>query len=497
MEEMNRPFAPAPRPGYATGKRELVLAALTLLFSLAICNFLLYGGLNLGFAIGAVGLTGCAAIYLFSHRLRPSPYAVTLLVFTLVIFAGFARSDDTLVKFILLLFVAAGSSLALCLTAGQALRSSAGLGSVLDGFRGLFIMGFAGIGPAMAGLFSALRSDSPAAKKTGAVLLGLGISLPVLAVVISLLISADAAFSGLVELLPEFNIPELFITVFFGAPLGIFLYSRAAALKHRPKFNGEVTEVTVSVNSLTVNTVLMGVCVVFSVYLFSQLAYFGGGFAGILPEKYTMAEYARRGFFEMAWLCAIDLGLIALAAALVRRKENKMPLLTRLLCLFIALMTLFFVVSASAKMFMYIGSYGLTRLRVLTEVVMIFLGLATATVALWLFIPKLPYFKIVLLLALVMGTAVLWADVDTVVANYNVTAYQQGSLETVDVSYLATLGDGAKPHIARLLSDSDPAIARAAEKALTRFPPAFSESKDFRDWNYVNHIADKLFSDDA
>ena len=160
-------------------------------------------------------------------------------------------------------------------------------------------------------------------------------------------------------------------------------------------------------------------------------------------------------------------------------------------------MTLFFVVSASAKMFMYINSYGLTRLRVLTEVIMIFLGLATVTVALWLFIPRLPYFKVVLILALLIGTTVLWADVDTVAANYNVTAYQQGKLQTVDVSYLSTLGDGAKPHIARLVDDADPKVAKAAQKALTRFPDPEYLEKDFRDWNYVNHAAEQLPSDKA
>ena len=497
MEEMTPSFEYTPRPGYVTGKSELTLGALTLLFSLAICNFLLFGGLNLGFAIGAVGLTLCAGIYLLIHRLRPSAYAVTLMLFSLVIFAGFARTDDTFVKFVLLLFAAVSSSLAFCLTAGQNLRSSAGLGSVLDAFRGLFIMGFAGLGPSMASLFGTLRTGSPTSKKFGAVLIGLAISLPILGVVIALLISADAAFSGLMDLLPELRFGELFVTVFFGLPLGILLYSRAVALRQRPKFDGQVTEVTAAVSPLTVNTVLIGVCAVFVVYLFSQLAYFGGGFAGILPAEFTMAQYARRGFFEMAWLCAINLGLIALAAGLVRRKEGKLPLLTKLLCLFIALMTLFFVVSASAKMFMYINSYGLTRLRVLTEVIMIFLGLATVTVALWLFIPRLPYFKVVLILALLIGTTVLWADVDTVVANYNVTAYQQGKLQTVDVSYLSTLGDGAKPHIARLVDDADPKVAKAAQKALTRFPDPEYLEKDFRDWNYVNHAAEQLPSDKA
>ena len=202
----------------------------------------------------------------------------------------------------------------------------------------------------------------------------------------------------------------------------------------------------------------------------------------ILPEGFTLAEYARRGFFEMAALCFVDLFVISLAVGLVRRKEGKAPLFTRLLCLFIGAMTLFLVITASAKMGMYISSYGLTRLRVLTEVVMVFMGLATALVCLWLFAPKLPYMKVILILALSLGAVTLWADVDTVVAAYNVTAYQNGTLKTVDVEYLSRLGDGAQPFIARLVNDKDAAVSEQAKAALM----GRVSSEDIRAWNFVD-----------
>ncbi len=72
------------------------------------------------------------------------------------------------------------------------------------------------------------------------------------------------------------------------------------------------------------NILLGTVCLIYAVYLLSQLAYLGGGFAGILPDGYTLAEYARRGFFEMAWLSFINLGLMCLAMGLVE-KEGRCP----------------------------------------------------------------------------------------------------------------------------------------------------------------------------
>ena len=224
---------------------------------------------------------------------------------------------------------------------------------------------------------------------------------------------------------------------------------------------------------------------VYCVYLLSQLAYFIGGFSGILPEGYTLAQYARRGFFEIAWLCAINLGLIALSLTMNRQKDAKS---TRLLCLFIALVTEFLVAAASAKMFLYIGSYGLTRLRVLTQVVLLFLALTTGLVAVRLFVPKLPYMKTVVLAGLLLGALTIWLDVDSFVAKHNVDAYLSGKLDTIDVSHLDSLGDGAVPHIYRLSQEAaDPEVAQMAEDTLDHW--WIHHPEDFRGWNYTNQAA--------
>ena len=141
-------------------------------------------------------------------------------------------------------------------------------------------------------------------------------------------------------------------------------------------------------------------------------------------------------------------------------------------------------------MFLYIESYGLTRLRVLTQVVLLFLALVTGLVAVRLFVPKLPYMKTVVLAGLLLGALVSWVDVDTFVAKYNVDAYLAGDLETVDVSHLSVLGDGAVPHIYRLAQEApDKAIAHQADAALARSWTQAPE--DFRGWNYADHIAVK------
>jgi hypothetical protein len=178
---------------------------------------------------------------------------------------------------------------------------------------------------------------------------------------------------------------------------------------------------------------------------------------------------------------------MSLAVGLVA-KEKTAPLFTRLLCLFLGLVTLFLVASASAKMFLYIGSFGLTRLRLLTQVIIFFMGITTVAVSVWLFVPKLAYMRVVLIAALVIGVAVAWADVDTMVARYNVNGYLEGRYVSIDVEYLDRLGNGAVPYIAQLTEVPDPILSEKAKNALPA--PAQVDWEDFRDWNYVNYIAE-------
>ena len=60
----------------------------------------------------------------------------------------------------------------------------------------------------------------------------------------------------------------------------------------------------------------------------------------------------------------------------------------------------------------------------------------------------------------------------------------------VDVDYLASLGNGAIPYLAQLTDDSDPKVAKEAKDRLEH--RWFDSIDDFREWNYVNHVAESF-----
>ncbi len=471
-----------------TGTRELVFGLGAAVTGLFLGNAFLFGGFRLGFAIGEAAAIALTWGYLHRSGHGGDGYARTILGLCLVIAAGFGWSADAFVKGWMLLFLLAGVNVALSQMTGKNLFPAGSVRSLFDGFRAVTVYGFGKMGFACRGVGRAFRGGNALTQRSGAVLAGIVIAIPMLAVVIPLLMFADAAFEGLMDLLPDFNLDEILATLAFGIPTALFLYSRAVGLS-RGEVEPAASKTREGIPVITMNTALGAVCAVYGVYLFSQLAYFVGGFSGILPEGFTAAEYARRGFFEMTWLCAINLALMTFGVGLVRQTDRT-PASTRGLCLFLGFITEFLVAASVAKMALYIGSFGLTRLRVLTMVIMVFLAITTALVAAWLYFPKIQYMKAVMLVALAMGAAVLWLDVDTQVANYNVSAYHSGKLESLDIHYLAELGPGAVPALATLTEDENPDYREWAKKYLENM--ALRKAGDFRELEILQERARKL-----
>ena len=482
---------------YPARRREVIYMLLLAIAALFFCNSLMYGGFRLGFSIGFVLCLLCGSGYLLACGHKIGLYSGFLLTVSAVIAAGFARSGDGFVKFVMLGFLFVGVNLGLTLQAGKQRHSPGGMTTLLDAFYTGFIHSCR-LDRSFRGIREMFRKSGTAARKGGAVATGLLIAVPVVAVMILLLMRADAAFEGLMDQLPDIRFGEIIATLIWGGFLACLLYTKGTSLCYCKEERQE-KKARKGISQLTVHTVLLAVGLVYLVYLFSQLAYFAGGLSGILPEEYTMAEYARRGFFEMAWLCAINLGIIALSVAVVE-KRNGTPLLTKLLCLFISLITVFFVVAASGKMFLYIEGYGLTRLRVLTQVIMLWLCATTVLVAVWIFCPKLPYMKSVIAVAMVIGAAVIWADVDTVVAKYNVSAYLSGEMEQIDMAHMGTLNEAAVPYIYILAEQApDPEVREKAVDLLGNWYDDWYVDvvDDFRGWTYVARTAEGFLPEES
>lgn len=166
-----------------------------LLFGTFTWNSILYGGFVWDLPWGG-GSDGVQPLVSASLRLPAGKYEAALLILAAVIFAGFARSSDSDVKAGMLLMALFAVNLSFCRMAGQSRREPGGIASALDAPRAIFVLGVGSMSAAARGLNDARKNAGTAGKRGGAAILGVLIALPVAAVLIVLLMRADAAFEG-------------------------------------------------------------------------------------------------------------------------------------------------------------------------------------------------------------------------------------------------------------------------------------------------------------
>ncbi len=321
---------------------------------------------------------------------------------------------------------------------------------------------FGNIGVTLKSIFSGNKNGK---KSLGKAFIGLACSLPVLLIVVPLLLNSDDAFMGMMSQIFD-NTFSTIIKITFGASVSIFAITYGLSLKH-----GRISKIGKSrfkgIENVYIISFLSAISFCYILYLFSQLAYFFSAFSGFLPENYdTYSEYARNGFFEMCAIAVINLGIVFAAWLLAKKKNGKMSLGIKLLCIFISLFTLVIIGSTISKMVLYISGYGMTVLRITTSAFMVFLAIVFISVILKVFIKKINFVKTSLLTASIIILLLGTLNVNAVCAKYNYENYVKGNLKDFNIEWFYDLGDEGIPYLIKLGHSDDKDIVEEADSYL-------------------------------
>ena len=463
-------YAPVPpkRKEPVDGK-DSVFALVFFLFSMLWADFALLHGFRLGFTIATALFFVLMTAYLAVKGVRLRLYPLCCGLMAVAGSIPFAIYHDTLIELvsfaaIILLLALYGAQLSGCCR-----YSPGGFRCIADVANSVLIYPVQFMGVSLRSLFSKTpppeSSDDSAEKPkkpTRKILLGVLCAVPVLAVIIPLLIRSDLYFE---QLLSHFslNIKDLVIRLLLGVLLFPFLFSLLFAWKKKLPLSesSPVSSAPKGADPVAIQSFLSALSVVYLVYLMTQTAYFFSAFRGLLPQGFEegVTEYARRGFFEMCAIAAINLAILFLTMVLVRKEEGRIPRFTQILGTFLCLFTILLIGTALSKMFLYIDYYGMTRLRIITSCFMVFLVLVFLAVGIRLWKRKFPYMKMVVLAFCAVGLTVSFCDIDATIARYNVSAYHSGKLERMDVDNLANLSDSTVPYLLELQDDPDPVVS--------------------------------------
>lgn len=496
VQQVGQQFAAAVNPGVQqkvkppvvkSTLRDLIFGVLYFAFCIFAVDFIFYGGFKLGFTISVFVFYALTVAYLLPTKVKIKPYWAMCGVFALAASVIFALWGDSLVGLVLFIAIILLTALFMCGICSLAQYPAGSYLSAADAFRTAVIVPFAHVSMPFES-FMDYTKENKNGKSTIKVLVGIIAAVPVLAIIIPLLIRADAAFESLISKMFG-DIGELIAKIIMGAVITPVVFSGVFAMCKRldkpaagkKPFNG-------CIDSIVINSFLCAISAFYIVYLLSQFAYFFSAFSGILPSGYsfTFAEYARRGFFEMSTIAAINLIMLFLALFLQKRTDNKKGRqFTKAISVFICTFTLIIIATAFSKMVFYIGEFGMTRLRIITSVFMLMLSVVFILLIIRLFVSKFPYMKVMVASVCILGLVVGFMDIDRTVAQYNVRAYQSGTLETVDVDTLSMLSYSAVPYMVELLYDDDPNVRKEASEDLGMM--YYYRFKDYDDSGIKNY----------
>ncbi|WP_436739294.1 DUF4153 domain-containing protein [Streptomyces sp. BBFR102] len=162
----------------------------------------------------------------------------------------------------------------------------------------------------------------------------------------------------------------------------------------------------------------------------------------------TYAEHAREGFWQLLFATVLILAVISVAVRLAPRSGRRDQVLVRTVLGTLGLLTLVVVASAVRRMDLYMGEYGLTRLRLSVVVMELWLGVVVLLIlAAGVFGARLLP-RAVLASGAVAVLAFGVASPDKLIAESNLAAHHDG--RTLDLAYLSGLSADAVPALDRL-----------------------------------------------
>ena len=310
------------------------------------------------------------------------------------------------------------------------------------------------------------------------VLIGLGVSIPVLAVILPLLITSDVVFSDILRRMFDFDLNfnpvTLFLMVlaaFFAAYMMLCRFREEAAFVSNPVTDKRTLNPIIAI---TVNVVLLAVyllyCAIQVVYLFMR--------KGSLPTGYTYSKYAHEGFFQLVFVCLINIVLVLLC-----RKYSRDSFILKLILCLISACTYIMIASSAYRMYMYINAYNLTFLRLYVLWALVVMAVIMTGVIAYLFIPRMPFARFA-----IWTLVCLWIVFAYMRPDFHIAAYD--IRYSNDTGYICELSFDAVPAIERYDKSGELLDEYFADGdyAYMETDPLRRESREnkasWRTWNY-------------
>lgn len=374
------------------------------------------------------------------------------------------------------------------------------LGKYLESIAGLLIYTIVAMFDPFTDAVRAIQSRQK--KENGKliyILIGIAITIPLIFIIMALLLSADRIFydifANLLEELLVLN--NLFTIILMALFAYVIFYSFINAVAKR-----EIKEEVI--DRRTQEPIIAITCsvIISAVYiLFCGIQIVGLFFGQMkLPDGYTYAQYAREGFFQLLFVCGMNLVIVLCCMAFFRESKVLKVLLT-----IISVCTYIMVASSAYRMILYISVYQLTFMRIFVLWALFVIALLMFGIVVSIFKDSFPLFRYSMIVVTVLYIGLAFSRPDYFVASYYVHSIKS---DTYTQNYMVAFEDredygyyGDLYYITSLSADAAPALAEyKIESTLITgyFENMKSKSKNMgiRSFNVSRYIAGKLAEED-
>ena len=288
-------------------------------------------------------------------------------------------------------------------------------------------------------MFGAMESMTTGTKKDTVrkVVIGILCTLPLLFVIIPLLGSADLVFGHyLQQLLNTFNITSLISHIVAISVVSILAYSFLWNIGYASRKERKAKK-EIGIDAIISCIVLGSVVLVYILFCIVQFTYLFAG-AG-LPTDMTYSEYAREGFAQIIVICTINLCLFGIFLQYGKKQKLISGLLIVLLCLSCVML-----VSSFMRLNLYITTYGMTWLRLLSMWFIVYLTAVILLSFVKLFKEKLPLIAVSALILLGWYATLGYTNPDSLIIKYNLQANNSSTVWLQENhAYISGLSDNA------------------------------------------------------
>ncbi|MBL4935646.1 DUF4173 domain-containing protein [Clostridium sp. YIM B02515] len=328
------------------------------------------------------------------------------------------------------------------------------------------------------------------------IIIGLVISIPIIAIVIMLLSSADMIFNyylnNITRIFDNIDLSNVVPHIIMIGIVTFYLLGYVWSFKIERKQQEDKEELeAVNLETLVFITVLTVMNVLYLIFTLIQFSYLYGGEGMVLPSNFTYAEYARRGFFELVAVTIINF-VIILGCLKYAKKENEV--LLKILDVLLSVLILFTVnmlYSANFKLSLYESSFGYTYQRVFVHLFMILLFILCIITFAGIWNRKIPVMKSIIITTVIAYTIANYLNIDVFIAKKNIERYY--STGKLDAQYLTSLSYEAVPLILDMKNIKDISMQNTINEGLKYKKEELARHKNLGEFNFSRRKVQKLF----